>query len=143
MLWERVAAGPVVWGQLGCMGPTEEGDPLARDAHTGYPYARSPTRYQTVLFKQTEEGDAHTGYPYALSGCTLKKESEEGDSPTRDPHTGPPNARSPGPIRMYFLNKLKKEIVLRALFNPGSGQACARSPYQAHLHTLRNPGSGH
>ena len=43
----------------GCMGPTEEGDPLARDAHTGYPNARSPTRCQTVLFKQTEEGDAH------------------------------------------------------------------------------------
>ena len=78
MLWERVAAGPVVWGQLGCMGPTEEGDPLARDAHTGY--------------------------PYALSGCTLKKESEEGD---------PPYARSPGPIRMYFLNKLKKEMPIQ------------------------------
>ena len=94
MLWERVAAGPVVWGQLGCMGPTEEGDPLARDAHTGYPYARSPTRYQTVLFKQTEDGDAHTGYPYALSGRTSKKESEEGDPPTRNAHTGSSYARS-------------------------------------------------
>ena len=65
--------------------------------------------------------DPHTRDPLTRYQDVLFKQTVEGNRLTGPPYRTP----------------------LRALLNLGSGQACARSPYQAHLHTLRNPGSGH